>query len=166
MKTDLSLSAAADFAAQLRAIHEGDAWHGPALRELLSGLSPAQAASRPFPKAHNIWEVVLHIAAWENVYRQRLAGMALDKPDEGNFPRVESLTPAAWEQALAHLERVHKEFHRAVASLPESAFEQIVPGRPFTVRFMLQSAIRHHVCHAGQIALLKKAVVPSGVPAL
>ncbi|MBZ5538950.1 MAG: DinB family protein [Acidobacteriia bacterium] len=166
MKAELPVSEAADFAAQLRAIHEGDAWHGPALRELLSGLSPAQAASRPFAQAHSIWEIVLHIAAWENVFRRRLAGAALHQPEEGDFPPIANLTPAAWEESLAHLEGVHEELQRAVAALPESALEQIVPGRPYTVRFMLQSAVRHHVYHAGQIALLKKALVPPVAPAL
>lgn len=166
MKAELPVSEAADFAAQLRAIHEGDAWHGPALRELLSGLSPAQAASRPFAQAHSIWEIVLHIAAWENVFRRRLAGAALHEPEEGDFPPIANLTPAAWEEALAHLEGVHEELRRAVAALPESALERIVPSRTCTVRFMLQSAVRHHVYHTGQIALLKKAVLPPVAPTL
>jgi len=166
MKAELPVSETADFTAQLRVIHEGDAWHGPALRELLSGLSPAQAASRPFAQAHSIWEIVLHIAAWENVYRQRLAGAALHEPEEGDFPPIANLTPAAWEAALAHLEGVHQELQRAVAALPESALERIVPGRTGTVRFMLQSAVRHHVYHTGQIALLKKAAVPPVAPTL
>jgi len=159
MKTKLPISEAEDLAAQLRVIHEGDVWHGPALRELLGGLSPAQAASRPLPQAHSIWELVLHIAAWENVYVQCLAGAAMGKPAEGEFPPIGNLTPAAWQQALARLDRLHEELHRAVGALRESALQQIVPGRPYTVQFMLQNAVRHHVYHAGQIALLKKAVV-------
>ena len=32
----------------------------------------AEAASRPIPGAHSIWELVLHVAGWADVARARL----------------------------------------------------------------------------------------------
>ena len=63
-----------DIVDELKRIHEGDAWHGPALRELLFGVRAEQAAARALPNAHSIWELVLHIIGWENVFRLRLEG--------------------------------------------------------------------------------------------
>ena len=81
----------------------------------------------------------------------------MDEPEEGDFPRTPAPTAEAWGQTLAHLDRVHQEFLRAIAALPETALKQTVPGKPYTTEFMLEGAVRHHVYHAGQIALLKNS---------
>jgi hypothetical protein len=52
---------------QLKRSLEGEAWHGPALRELLSGVTAKQAAARPLAGAHSIWEIVLHIIGSEGL---------------------------------------------------------------------------------------------------
>ncbi len=57
---------------ELRRIHDGDAWHGPALKESLSGVTAEQAAARPVAGAHSVWEIVRHVTDWENVFRRRL----------------------------------------------------------------------------------------------
>ena len=46
---------------QLKRSLEGEAWHGPALEELLADVRAEQAAAKPVPPAHSIWEIVLHI---------------------------------------------------------------------------------------------------------
>ena len=35
---------------------------------------PPRLQARPLSDAHNIWEIVLHIATWEDVVRRRLQG--------------------------------------------------------------------------------------------
>lgn len=50
---------------QLNRAFEGEAWHGPAVMDILEGITAQQAAARPFNGTHSIWEIVLHIAAWE-----------------------------------------------------------------------------------------------------
>jgi len=57
-------SEAARIADQLRRAFDGDAWHGDSLFEILEGVTAAQTAARPITRAHTIWELVLHIAAW------------------------------------------------------------------------------------------------------
>jgi len=59
-------------ASQLRRSYEGQAWHGPSLRELLDGVTSEQAAAKPISGAHSIWELVFHVTAWE---REALAVM-------------------------------------------------------------------------------------------
>src|SRR2546428_4142197 len=48
---------------ELKSIHDGDPWHGPSLKEILSGVTAEQAAPKPLTNAHSIWELTLHIAA-------------------------------------------------------------------------------------------------------
>ena len=42
---------------ELERCFEGEAWHGPALMEILDGIDAEAAAARPLPKAHSIWEL-------------------------------------------------------------------------------------------------------------
>jgi uncharacterized damage-inducible protein DinB len=58
---------------QLRRAFEGEAWHGPAVMQILEGITAAQAAAHPASGAHSIWEIVLHIAAWEGAVSRRYA---------------------------------------------------------------------------------------------
>src|SRR5262245_41990281 len=146
-----------DFLDELKRVHDSDAWHGPALGELLADVTPAQAARRPDSGAHSIWELVLHIAAWEDVFRRRLEGIPADEPEEGDFPQVGETNQQAWEKTRARLDDTHKRLHQAISGLSDSSLEKTVAGKDYPIRFMLRGIIRHHVYHAGQIALLKKS---------
>jgi uncharacterized damage-inducible protein DinB len=140
----------------LKNIHDGDAWHGPSLKEILSGVTAEQAAAKPLANAHSIWELTLHIAVWEGVFMRRLAGTQINEPEEGDFPVVTEVTEEAWRRTLASFDKTHHSLAEAVAALTDERLGEIVPGKDYTVEYMLRGLMRHHVYHAGQIALLKK----------
>jgi uncharacterized damage-inducible protein DinB len=143
---------------QLRRAFEGNAWHGPAVRELLADVSAARAAARPLSTAHSIWEIVLHIATWEGVVRRRLQGETVaDLPPEQDWPAVRDTSEAAWRQALHDLEQAHGALHEAIARSNEAHLADTVPGKDHSVYLMLHGIIQHDLYHAGQIAVLKKA---------
>src|SRR4029077_2088203 len=73
---------------QLRRAFAGDAWHGDSLFEILEGVTAAQAAARPIRSAHTLWELVLHVAAWDGAVLRRLDGVAVTLSDAENFPPV------------------------------------------------------------------------------
>jgi uncharacterized damage-inducible protein DinB len=141
---------------ELERIYDGDAWHGPSLRETLTGVAAAQAAARPIADAHSIWEILRHIAGWDDVVRRRLEGHPTDEPVEGDFPQVIGTSEAAWAEALAKLEESHKRLINRISSLGPERLQQTAAGEEYTVSFMLHGMIRHVVYHSGQIALLKK----------
>jgi uncharacterized damage-inducible protein DinB len=144
---------------QLRRAVAGDAWHGDSLFEILDGVTAAQAAARPIKNAHTIWELVLHIAAWDNAVLRRLGGVAVELSDTQNFPTVTDTSETAWRKALAEVQRVHDELVEAVSVLPDSRLDEIVPGKEgahYTFYYMLHGVVQHELYHAGQIALLKK----------
>src|SRR5262245_49262988 len=101
---------------QLGRAFEGHAWHGPAVRELLADVTAAKAAARPLSDAHNIWEIALHIATWEEVVRRRLQGEAVaDLPPEQDWPLVQDISEAAWRKVIDDLERGHRSLREAIA---------------------------------------------------
>jgi uncharacterized damage-inducible protein DinB len=141
---------------ELKNIHDGDPWHGPSLKEILSGVSAEQAAAKPLANAHSIWELTLHVAAWEGVMIRRLAGVQMNEPEEGDFPAVTDAGEEAWRRTLNRLDEVHQKLIEAVAKLTDDRLSDIVPGKDYTVEYMLRGLGSHPVYHAGQIALLKK----------
>lgn len=48
---------------QLQRAYAGQAWHGPALSEVLKGVTAEMAGAKPIREAHSIRELVLHIGA-------------------------------------------------------------------------------------------------------
>ena len=136
----------------------GPMWHGPALGELLKGMTHEQASARPLPSAHSVWELVLHIRTWAEVPRARLAGQPRrDVQPEEDWPRPAAATAAAWREAVEGMESAYRSLARAVAELDDSALDGKVVGHDYTVRSMLHGVIEHGTYHGGQIALLKKA---------
>src|SRR5262245_14965942 len=94
---------------ELQRIHDGDAWHGASLSDSLAGVTAEQAAAKPFAAAHSIWELTLHIAAWEGVLLNRLNGESTAEPEEGDFPDTTAASESAWQRALTRLNDRHQQ---------------------------------------------------------
>lgn len=145
-------------ARELESLAHGDTWHGPNLEELLEGLSAEAAASRPVAGAHSIWELVLHVTGWTDVFRRRLEGKAVEEPEAGDFPEPRDASPAGWEAARRALFTAHAALATRVARLSEPDLDARIPGRPFDARYQVRAAIRHTVYHSGQFGLLRKGL--------
>jgi uncharacterized damage-inducible protein DinB len=142
---------------QLQRAFEGNAWHGPSVRELLNGVSAAQAAGKAVPDGHSIWEIVLHMAVWQDVARRRLAGETIvSLPPELDWPAVDDASETAWRQAVTRLNQSQQKLQQSISQLTEDRLAEIVPGMDYSVYVMLHGVIQHDLYHAGQIALLKK----------
>jgi uncharacterized damage-inducible protein DinB len=142
---------------QLRRAFEGHAWHGPSLHELLADVTAEQATARSVSGGHSIWEIALHIAAWHEGVRRRVEGERVELSPEEDWPPVASTSEAAWQDALAVLERTHTDLRRTVSRLADARLQEMVAGKDHSVYVMLHGLIQHDLYHAGQIALLKKA---------
>jgi uncharacterized damage-inducible protein DinB len=142
---------------QLRRAFEGHAWHGPSMREVLADVTAEQAAARPLSRVHSIWEIVLHVTAWQVGVRRRVEGERVELSAHEDWPPVADSSQAAWRQALAALEQTHMELQSTVSRLADSRLQENVAGKDHSVYVMLHGLIQHNLYHAGQIALLKKA---------
>ena len=149
-------SEAARIADQLRRAFDGSAWHGPALLELLADIDAETAAARPLPKVHSIWELVLHIAVWDQAGLRRLSGQKSQPTGSANFPPMPKPSEAAWRKAVAATKRTHELLVKTVAALPEARLRDRVPGKRYDFYHLLHGIAQHELYHAGQIAILKK----------
>ena len=150
-------SEAARIADQLRRAFDGSAWHGPALLELLEDVDAATAAAKPLTNVHSIWELLLHVAAWDGAACRRLSGKKAQLKGKQNFPPVPASTEAAWREAVAGAKRTHDALVQTVAALSDDRLRDRVPGKPYDFGHMVLGVAQHELYHAGQIAILKKA---------
>jgi uncharacterized damage-inducible protein DinB len=156
MKLQATLPESTRIADQLRRAFDGSAWHGPSLMELLDDVDAATAAAKPLAKVHSIWELVLHVAAWDAAGCRRLSGEKIQLTGTANFPVVPRPAEAAWRMDVAQVKRTHDVLVKTVAALPESRLRERVPGKRYDFCFMLHGIAQHELYHAGQIAILKK----------
>ena len=148
---------------QFRRAFDGEAWHGPSVLAVLKGITAPQAAAHPIPGAHSIWELTLHIAAWERACLRRLQGDPAQLTDEEDWPPVSDTSEAAWEKTKQQLIDNHRELLNAIANLDESRLDEPIIKDPNTayssVYVTLHGGVQHDLYHAGQIAIVKKALV-------
>ena len=153
------MSETARLADQIRRAFEGQAWHGDSVMEILADVEAKTAAAHRIKNAHSIWELVLHIAAWDGAVLRRAGGTAVRLGDKENFPPVADTSEAAWGKAIEHLKTTHDQLVRAVAAFPDSRLQEQVPGKKekyYDFFYMFSGIVQHELYHAGQIALLKK----------
>ena len=162
-------STAAQLSNHIKRAVSGPMWHGPSLDELLASMSSDQAAARPIPGAHSIWEIVLHVTAWAEIALARLHGQRTGDPaPDEDWPPVPGSVPgsdpgtdpaaANWHAALERLRESHRALATDTRRLEPSAFDDKVAGADYSVSNLLHGVIEHGTYHGGQIAVLKRAL--------
>lgn len=136
-------------------------WHGTNLRGSIRRVSAEEAAWRPAPGRHNIWEIVLHAAYWKHVARRRLTG-----DTHGRFPLKGSnffrrpdrdASESAWRRDVAMLDDMHRALREAATKLSARDLGRTPKGgRADTNLFLLSGIAAHDLYHAGQIQMLKR----------
>ena len=142
---------------QLQRSQQGNAWHGPAVGELLKGVDSALAQRRLAPGAHNIWELVLHITAWQAATARAMRGDKMPQLDGPNDWPAAGQTEQDWRNAVERLEHVNAELVASLSSFQDERLSDTVPGREYSFYYLLHGVAQHNLYHAGQIAIVKVA---------
>ena len=143
----------------LDASYEKSAWQGPNLKGSLRGVTAGQAAWRPAPGRHNIWELVLHSAYWKYAVWRMLTGQkrgGFAEKGSNWFARPTSPTERAWRADLALLDEQHRRLRAAVAKLSRTALGRKPAGSKRTTDALVYGVASHDVYHTGQIQILKR----------
>ena len=145
---------------QLARAFAGDPWHGPPLCELVAGVTAQQAQTRPLVQAHSIWELVVHIDLYVNAAAEAIDGTPMPRwyGTEQDWPELTDATPQRWTEALHRLFSNAERLARAIEQLADARLHDAVPGRDYDFYYMLHGVVQHSLYHAGQIAMLRKAI--------
>jgi uncharacterized damage-inducible protein DinB len=144
---------------QLRRSAEGEAWHGPSVREALDGVTVHDASEHPIPGAHSIRELVLHMAAGIQLVLRRLDGDGRQLTPEEDWPTPSEPTEDAWRREIASLFALNQRLREAVATFPATRLDDpLVPHPPYSAFTQFIGLTQHDLYHAGQIVLLRRAL--------
>ena len=142
----------ARIADQLERSYRGPAWHGPSLLENLKDVIAAKAAGR-------IWQIVRHVAAWEEEVAKVLDGKPyVTLGGEEDWPPVNDASDDAWQSTLNGLDRAHKSLREAMLRFPEARLSEKVPARNFPFYGLMLGIVQHNAYHAGQLGMLRRPV--------
>lgn len=147
----------------------GPAWHGPALRSALRGVTAVEAAWRPGRGRNSIQELALHAAYAKHRVLRRLA------PDQAaKFPRsvargwwpvvsasAERSARRQWEEDSALPQVYHDRLIAIVRVLPERRLHSRRGATRFTLGQEISGIALHDIYHAGQIRLLRRLFATS-----
>ena len=126
-----------------------------------------EAAVHAVPPAHSIWEITLHLTAWQGEVRLRLGGKQPDLPPEGDWPEPADTTEEGWRRDRERLGSSMAELLETIAGLRPDDLERTGGaisdrdrplGTGVTHRAMIAGVLQHTAYHGGQIALLRKAL--------
>ena len=135
------------------------AWQGTNLRGSIRGLTAQEAAWRPAPDRHNIWEIMVHAAYWKYIVRRRLLG-----EKKGYFllkgsnwiKRPLEITEKSLREDIRLLDEMHRSMCEAIVLLKPSDLNRKPAGSKFTNISIISGIACHDVYHTGQIQLLKR----------
>lgn len=127
-----------------------DDWVEP-LDACLEGLTAAGALAKVGTHDKCIWEIVLHLAVWNENIVERMASGEPKMPPEGHWPPLpESVTEEAWEAAQNRLRRSLAAIEEALAALPMSQ----IAGPPWGIPDLL-CRMAHMGYHLGQFVIIR-----------
>lgn len=141
--------------------YSAKAWHGPNLRGSIRGLTAGDAARRPAPGRHNVWEIVVHCAYWKYIVRRRILGEKKGSfPLQGSnwFRRPINRSRSAWKHDIALLDQCHRDMVRAIRTLNDATLRRSPRGSKVSNTAILRGIASHDVYHAGQIQFVKRLI--------
>ena len=108
-------------------------------------ITPAQAAWKPAPERHSIWQLVHHVSIWREYTLMKLGEREHPTRDEvmaGNFAAPNAGDEAAWRSAVERLKASHDAM-RSMIARPDSDLER------------LRYHLGHDCYHLGQIMYVR-----------
>ena len=136
--------------------HESEPWHGPSTKSLLDGLTHKEAAAYVISNSHSIWEITLHMDAWQREVIRRLhSSFVPEIPEEGDWRAVLEVSDRAWQQAQNDLDSSLHELVRKLNTIAESSTSE----PDLTLAGMLSGILQHNAYHSGQIAMARKVIL-------
>jgi hypothetical protein len=144
---------------QIKTTFEGDtAWHGPSLLKTLEGTSMEEAKSKPLGERHSIWELVDHLAFWNEAVAKAIRIRKMPDPRKVEDWTEMGVTESEWEASVRSLERGVHLLLSELAEWTNEDLEKQVPGAEYSFKQMLHGVVHHNLYHAGQIAILRKKI--------
>jgi hypothetical protein len=143
----------------------GEPWFGRAVYPILEEVDvskvftkPACPAGRPNDSAHSLIELLYHMITWADFCLKQLENASPQEIKDVESRDWREIDPKnhTWKNGIGEFRKTHEQIISILEKKEDSFLKEIVPGREFNFRFMLNGLIQHNVYHLGQIAYVKK----------
>lgn len=135
----------------------GQPWFGRSVYEILGEINAVDASKKPGGKSHSAIELLYHMNTWAAFTLNRLEKQ--DKSAE-EFEKFDwrTIDPALhnWEKGLEEYKIIHQKIITLLDTKTDDFLKEIVDGRNYNFRFLLNGLIQHNIYHLGQIAYITK----------
>jgi uncharacterized damage-inducible protein DinB len=143
----------------LETTFEKETWQPP-LGKAIEGMSARQAAWKPAPARHSIWQIVRHVILWKQSVLDAWDGRVRDEQElERADWREINADDDAWQADVRRLQEVTAAVKERVRAADDAALGRLLPtfqGYPdqaLAVRVARMAT--HDIYHAGQIRYLR-----------
>jgi uncharacterized damage-inducible protein DinB len=161
MKVQEEISVKALVLDHLKYTFEKESWQPP-LSKAVEGLTAKQAAWKPAPERHSIWQIVRHVTHWKRSVVAAFEGRPLsyEELEETDWPEA-SGDEAAWQADLRTLSDVTQQIRARAEALDEAALAKRRVWYEGKTEWAQAVGIRlvrmatHDIYHSGQIRYLR-----------
>jgi uncharacterized damage-inducible protein DinB len=161
MKVQEGLSVKALVLDHLKYTFEKESWQPP-LSKAVEGLTAQQAAWKPAPERHSIWQIVRHVTHWKRSVVAAFEGRTLsyEELEETDWPEA-SGDEAAWQADLRTLFEVTQQIRQRTQAMNEAALAERRVWYEGKTEWAQAVGIRlvrmatHDIYHSGQIRYLR-----------
>ncbi len=134
---------------------EKEAWQ-PSLAMAIEGLTAAQAARRPGPERHSIWQIVRHVTRWKRAVFDDWNGRKpnYEEVERGDWQDV-SGDEAAWQADVRALRDISERFISWLQAKGDADLVRPLEGDDLALGLRLLRMATHDTYHAGQIRYIR-----------
>ncbi len=145
---------------QLKEAFEGDPWFGRSVKSLLKDVEESIAFEKPNGE-HSILELLWHIIIWREFTINRLRKdekRSLQYFEDNDWQLLVHTDKNLWKKGLKRLDETQSELLEKLQQYDDTILNEIVAGRKYNFRKLLDGIIQHDIYHIGQIAYLTKSL--------
>ncbi len=150
---------------QLNELYTAEPWHGKGIKAILEWINPDLVFERPNGQ-HSILELVWHMMNWKEFALNRLikSDKDLQHFEESDWRELDHTNKALWQKGLNRFWEAHHQFIEVLKQQDDKLLDQIVQGRKYNYRKLLNGIREHDLYHSGQIAYINKLLTAHPVP--
>ncbi len=150
----------------LQNVLDGQPWYGRSVNTILEEVNVETVYNKPNGNGHSLIELLYNTLTWaaftlEAVKEKREKG--IDYYESQDWIVID---PAIhqWKKGLEELKQVHQQLITILESKDDTFLKEMVEGRQYNIRFMLNGLIQHNIYHLGQITYINKFLVLNQPP--
>jgi uncharacterized damage-inducible protein DinB len=136
----------------------GQPWFGRAVYSIIEEVDATKVYTNPNGTEHSLIELLYHMITWATFCLIQLKNAPPEEIKAAESMDWREIDPAKhnWKKGMEEFKEIHQQIVSILETKNDEFLAEMVMGRKFNYRFMLNGLIQHNIYHLGQIAYIKK----------